>query len=90
MSKFFSKMRYNKQLLIAFIFGIINLCFVVAVTIFDIVQVILVLKNSVNLTELFKPLNIALIIVVCIDLLIASLMFVVKVIKGKKNEFKKS
>ena len=89
MNKFFAKMRYNKQLLIAFIFLVVNIIFVVGVVIFDIVQIALVIKNTTNLTRLFIPLNIAFIAIISFDFLIVLTMFIIRIIKVKKNELKK-
>lgn len=89
MNRLFGMMRYNKQLLIVFIFAIVDICFVLGVGIFDIVQLIVTNSNSAKLSPVFVPLNIALIVVVGITILLVTAMFVAKIIKGKKNEFKK-
>lgn len=89
MKRLFGMMRYNKQALIVFIAAMVEIAFVFAVVIFDIVQFILVKNNSAKLSPAFVSINIVLIVVVCVSLIAAATMFVIKIIKGKKNESKK-
>lgn len=89
MNRFFGMMRYSKKTLIVFVALMVELAFVLGVAIFDIIQFILINKNSAKLSPLFVPINISLIVVVGLSLLIVNSMFVIKIIKGKKNEFKK-
>ena len=89
MNRLFGMMRYNKQLLIVFIVSLVDLCFVLAVGIFDLIQLIQISRNSAKLLPAFVPLNISLLVVVGITLLLVALMFSIKIIKGKRNESKK-
>ncbi|MBR3885028.1 MAG: hypothetical protein IKJ33_00985 [Clostridia bacterium] len=89
MNRLFGMMRYNKQLLVVFILSIVDAVFVLGVGVFDIVQVIQVTKNAVSLSPLFVPINIALVAVVAVSLIAITVMFVIKIIKGKNNESKK-
>lgn len=82
-------MRYNKQALFVFIGLMIELVFVLGVVIFDIVQFVITNNNSAKLSPAFVPLNIALVVVVGVSLLAVVTMFVIKIIKGKRNESKK-
>jgi hypothetical protein len=82
-------MRYSKKTLIVFVALMVELAFVLGVAIFDMIQFILINKNSAKLSPLFVPINISLIVVVGLSLLTVISMFVIKIIKGKKNEFKK-
>ena len=90
MSRLFGMMRYNKQLLIVFIVSLVDIFFVLTVGVFDVVQLVQISQNSAKLSPAFVPLNIALAVVVGVTLLLVVLMFVIKIIKGKKNESKKS
>ena len=89
MNRLFGMMRYNKQLLIVFIALVAEVCFVLSVVIFDVIQLIMISKNAVKLSTAFVPLNIVLIVVVGVSLLAVIAMFVIKIIKGKNNESKK-
>ena len=89
MSRFFGMMRYSRQALIVFIALMVELAFVLGVAIFDLVQFILINNNSAKLSPAFVPLNILLVVVVGLSLIMAITMFVIKIVKGKKNEFKK-
>lgn len=89
MNRLFGMMRYNKQLLIVFIALVVETCFVLGVVIFDVVQLIMIRKNAVNLSPMFVPINLALIVVVGVSLLAVIAMFVIRIIKGKNNESKK-
>ena len=86
MNRLFGMLRYSKQLLIVFIVSIIDISFILGVAIFDIVQLVQVKNNSVSLSPSFIPMNIALIVVVGLSLILVCSMFVIKLIKGKKNE----
>ena len=90
MNRLFGMMRYNKQLLIVFIVSLVDIFFVLTVGVFDVVQLVQISQNSAKLSPVFVPLNIALAVVVGVTLLLVVLMFVIKIIKGKKNESKKS
>ena len=87
MNRFFGMMRYSKKTLIVFVAFMAELAFVLGVAIFDMIQFILINKNSAKLSPLFVPINISLIVVVGLSLLTVISMFVIKIIKGKKNEF---
>lgn len=89
MNRFFGMMRYSKKTLIVFVALMVELAFVLGVAIFDMIQFILINKNSAKLSPLFVPINISLIVLVGLSLLTVISMFVIKIIKGKKNEFKK-
>lgn len=89
MNRLFAMLRYNKQLLVVFIVAVVEICFFAGVAIFDIVQIIILNKNSAMLSPVFVTINIVLIAVVCVNLLLITSMFVIKIIKGKKNESKK-
>lgn len=90
MNRLFGMFRYNKQLLIIFIVAIIEICFVVSVGVFDVIQIVILNRNAAKLSPVFVPLNIALAISVGICLVLIITMFVIKVVKGKKNEFKEN
>ena len=89
MNRLFGMLRYNKQLLVVFIVFLIEICFVVGVGIFDIIQIIILNINAAQLFPVFVPLNIAMFVVVGLNLVLIITMFVIKIVKGKKNEFKK-
>lgn len=90
MSKFFGRMRYNKQLLTVFILAMIEVCFVVTVVIFDIVQLLIVKNNAAALAPAFVPLNISLVVLLGISLLAVITMLVIKSIKGRNDESKEN
>ena len=89
MSRLFGMMRYNKQALFVFIGFMIEVAFVLGIVIFDIVQFVIINNNSAKLSPAFVPLNIALVVVVGLSLIAIITMFVIKTVKGKKNESKK-
>ena len=72
--------------MIVFIVAMIEVVFVLAVGIFDIVQFALVKNNSAKLSSAFVPMNIALVVVVGVSFFVVVTMFVAKIVKGKKNE----
>ncbi len=90
MNRFFGMMRYSKQAIVVFVCFMIEILFVLAVAIFDVVQFALVKNNSAKLSPAFVPLNISLIILVGVTLIAVSIMFVLKIFRGKKNGFEKN
>ena len=86
MDRLFGMLRYSKQALIVFVAAMVEVVFVLAVGIFDIVQFVLVKNNSAKLSPAFVPMNIALAVVVGVSFLLIVAMFVTKIVKGKKNE----
>lgn len=90
MNRLFGMFRYNKQLLITFIVAVIEICFVVGVGIFDVLQIIILNKNAALLSPVFVSLNIAMAISVGVCLVLIITMFIIRVVKGKRNEFKEN
>ena len=89
MNRLFGLMRYNKQAFIVFVAVMVEIAFVLGVVIFDVVQFVLVKSNSAKLSPAFVPMNIALVVVVGLSLVAIIIMFVAKIVKGKRNESKK-
>ena len=87
MNRFFGMLRYSRQLLVVSILFLIEVCFVLAVGVFDVIQLVITRTNASKLSSAFIPLNITAIVVVAITLFAVSIMFVIKCIKGRNNEF---
>lgn len=89
MNKFFSKLSYDKKLRTFFIFMIVDLMLMLALIIFDIIQFVTIKSDPNKLSNLFVPLNIALIVLAIGTITILIIMLVKKNITEKrKNEIK--
>lgn len=89
MNRLFGMLRYNKQWLVVFIVFAVEICFAVMVGIFDIVQLLILKNNAAKLSPAFVPLNIILAALVGLSLILMIIMFIIKTVKGNKNESKK-
>ena len=90
MAKIFARLKYNKKLLALAIIAIIDVCMVLRICVFDVVEMIVISNNSAKLSKLFLPLNIVLIVLVAVSLLTIVTFFVCRLVKERKNEFKKN
>lgn len=90
MAKIFARLKYNKKLLALAIIAIIDVCMVLGICVFDVVEMIVISNNSAKLSKLFLPLNIVLIVLVAVSLLTIVTFFVCRLVKERKNEFKKN
>lgn len=90
MNRLFAMLRYSKALKIILICAIIDLCFILGISIFDIVQLLLVQNNPAKLSTLFVPLNIALVVLsgLSICLIIAGIVLIK--CREKRNEQEKN
>lgn len=89
MNRLFAMFRYNKKLLWLFVCGVIDLCLIFGIVIFDVVQLILIDKNSALISKAFLPLNIVLLVLVALNIvLIISVLFLRKH-REKTNELEK-
>ena len=85
MNRFFAMMRYSKKLLILSICFALNLCLVLGICVFDVVQLIQISSNAVLLSSLFVPLNILLIVLLGLDIIVLIAYLVVSKFKEKKH-----
>ena len=90
MAKIFARLKYNKKLLALAIIAIIDVCMVLGICVFDVFEMIVISNNSAKLSKLFLPLNIVLIVLVAVSLLTIVTFFVCRLVKERKNEFKKN
>ena len=87
MNNFFSKLSYDKKLRTFFIFTVVDLMLMLALIIFDIIQFVTIKSYPNKLSNLFVPLNIALIVLAIGTITILIIMLVKKIITEKrKNE----
>lgn len=86
MNRFFAILRYDKKLLWFFIAGIIDLLIILGFVAFDVIQLIIISKNSVKISSAFVGVNIAFIIFVSLNLLALITLFVIRKLKEKRDE----
>ncbi len=86
MRKFFAMMRYSKKLLILTICMAVDICVLLGLCIFDLIQFIQISKNAVLLSPAFIPLNIVLISLAGLNIVAIIVFIVLKKIKEKSHE----
>lgn len=86
MNRLFAMFRYDKKLLCFFIAGLVDLLIILGFVAFDVIQLIMISKNSVKISSAFVGVNIAFIIFVSLNLLILISLFIIRKIKEKRDE----
>lgn len=86
MNRFFAMLRYDKKLLWFFVAGMIDLLVIFGFVAFDVIQLIIISKNSVKISSAFVGVNIAFIIFVSLNLLALITLFVIRKLKEKRDE----
>ena len=86
MRRLFAMFRYNKKLLALAICLLVDICVVLSLCIFDIVQFIQIRGNAVMLSSAFVPLNIVLIVLASLNLVGIIAYIVIKRKKEKSDE----
>jgi biotin transporter BioY len=86
MRKFFAMMRYSKKLLILTICIAVDICLLLGLCVFDLIQFIQISKNAVLLSPAFIPLNIVLISLAGLNIVAIIVSIVLKKIKEKSHE----
>ena len=89
MNRLFAMFRYSKKLLVLFICLCVDVCAIVGLCVFDIVQLVLIKNNSAMLSKAFLPLNITMIVLVCLNVAFFVTIFILKKHQEKKDELKK-
>lgn len=86
MIRFFAMLRYDKNRVKFLVAGIVDLLIILGFTIFDIIELIVINKNSAKISPAFVGVNIAFIIFVSLNLLALITLFVIRKLKEKRNE----
>ena len=86
MRRFFAMMRYSKKLLILTICIAVDICLLLGLCVFDLIQFIQISKNAVLLSPVFMPVNIALMSLAGLNILAIIVFIVLKKIKEKSHE----
>lgn len=89
MNRLFAMFRYSKKLLVLFVCLCVDVCAIAGLCLFDIIQFVLIVNNSAMLSKAFLPLNIALIVLVCLNVALFVTIFILKKHQEKKDELKK-
>lgn len=86
MRRLFAMFRYNKKLLVLAVCLLVDVCLVLSLCTFDIVQFIQIRGNAVRLSSAFVPINIVLIVLATLNLVGIIAYIVIKIKKEKADE----
>lgn len=89
MNRIFAMMRYSKKYMWRCIAVFAEIMFVAFALIFDVVQLLLTKNNNAYLSSAFVGVNIALIILLAINLILIVCFVIINKRKEKNNELKK-
>lgn len=87
MRRFFAMMRYNKKLLIVSICLLVDVCLVLGLGVFDIIQLIQINSNSAMLSPAFIPINFILIALAVANIVALISFIIFKRRKEKSDDF---
>lgn len=86
MNRFFAMLRYDKKRLWFLLAGLIDLLIILVFLTFDIIELIVISKNSVKISSAFVGINIAFIIFVALNLFALITLLIIRKIKEKRDE----